>query len=190
VVSVGVPLRGPDMLPDDPADMRLGAASEEAVGTAAVPVPLAVGLSVPFGLLNSAYLSCRPLDAACSPVDFASTCVGGPLACVGRGADPAPGIGLGAGRLVAGSIEPPESDESNSLALHLTTVAQGAVCRSAGASSLGTVGRSPEPFALAVATASLLRRSWRMSRRNCLGAVAGNSARWALRKASSSSFFI
>jgi hypothetical protein len=64
---------------------------------------------------------------------------------------------------VAGSIEPPESDESNSLALRLPTAARGAVCRSAGVSSLGTVGRSPVPFALAFASASLLRRSWNMS---------------------------
>jgi hypothetical protein len=82
-------------------------------------------------------------------VDFAWHFVGAPLACVGRGADPAPGIGPGAGRLMAGSIEQPESDESNSLALRLPTVARGAVCRRAGASSFGTVGRSPDPFALA-----------------------------------------
>jgi hypothetical protein len=76
--------------------------------------------------------------------------------------DLAQGIGPGAGRLVAGSMEPPESDESNSLALRLPTAARGAVCRRAWASSLGTVGRSPDPFALAVASASLLRRSWSM----------------------------
>jgi hypothetical protein len=50
VVPFGVPLREPD----DPAAVRLGAASLEAVGTASVPVPLAVGLSVPLGLLTSA----------------------------------------------------------------------------------------------------------------------------------------
>jgi hypothetical protein len=43
-----------------------------------------------------------------------------PFACAGRGADPAPDSGPGAGRLVAGSMEPPESDESNSLALPVT----------------------------------------------------------------------
>jgi hypothetical protein len=60
----------------------------------------------------------------------------------------------------------------------------------AGASSLGTVSRSPDPFALAVSSASLLRRSWSMSRLICFSAVAGNSAMWALRKTSSSSFMI
>jgi hypothetical protein len=54
VVPLGVPLRGPDTLPDAPAHVRLGAASEEAAGAAAVPVPLAAGLSVPLGLLTSA----------------------------------------------------------------------------------------------------------------------------------------
>jgi hypothetical protein len=79
VVPLGVTLRGPDTLPDVPRDVRLGAASQEAAGTAAVLVRLAVGLSVPLGLLLiSAELSCRPLDAACSPVDFAGACVGPP----------------------------------------------------------------------------------------------------------------
>jgi hypothetical protein len=55
--------------------------------------------------------------------------VGAPLDCVGTGADPAPGIGPGAGRLVAGSIGSPESAESNSLALRLPTAARGAVCK-------------------------------------------------------------
>jgi hypothetical protein len=54
VVPLGVPLRGPDTLPDAAGYVRLDAASEEAAGTAAVPVPLAVGLSVPLGLLISA----------------------------------------------------------------------------------------------------------------------------------------
>jgi hypothetical protein len=72
--------------------------------------------------------------------------VGAHLACVGTGADPAPGIGPGAGHLMAGSIEPPESDESNSLALRFPTVALGAVCGRVGASYLGTVGRSPRPL--------------------------------------------
>jgi hypothetical protein len=54
VVSFDVPLRGPDTLPDAAADVRLGAASEEAGGTAAVLVLLAVGLSVLLGLLTSA----------------------------------------------------------------------------------------------------------------------------------------
>jgi hypothetical protein len=39
------------MLPDVPGDLSLGATSMEAAGTAAVAVPLAVGLSVPLGLL-------------------------------------------------------------------------------------------------------------------------------------------
>jgi hypothetical protein len=55
MVPLGVTVRGPDTLPDVPGDVRLGAASMEAAGTAAVPVPLAVGLSVPLGsLLTSA----------------------------------------------------------------------------------------------------------------------------------------
>jgi hypothetical protein len=54
VVPLGVKLRGQDTLPDAPGDVRLGAASEEAADTAAVPVLLAVGLSVPLGLLSSA----------------------------------------------------------------------------------------------------------------------------------------
>jgi hypothetical protein len=75
-------------------------------------------------------------------VDFAGTCVGAPLACVGRGADPAPGTGPGAWRLVAGSIEPPESDESNSLALRLPAAARGTVCRSLFFGDRGAVARS------------------------------------------------
>jgi hypothetical protein len=46
VVPLSGPLRDPDTLPDAEADVRLGAASEETEGTAAVPVRLAVGLSV------------------------------------------------------------------------------------------------------------------------------------------------
>jgi hypothetical protein len=53
VVSLGVTLRGKDTLPDVPGDVRFGAASEEAAGTAAVPVSVAVGLSVPLDLLTS-----------------------------------------------------------------------------------------------------------------------------------------
>jgi hypothetical protein len=51
---------------------------------------------------------------------------GFPFACAGRGADPAPDSGPGALRLMACSIEPPESDESNSLALRLPALARGA----------------------------------------------------------------
>jgi hypothetical protein len=47
------------------------------------------------------------------------------FACAGRGADPAPDSGPGAGRLVAGSIEPPGSGVSNFLALRLPGLAQG-----------------------------------------------------------------
>jgi hypothetical protein len=54
VVPLGVSLRGRDTLPDAPGNLRLSAASEEASGTAAVPVPLVVGLSIPLGLLASA----------------------------------------------------------------------------------------------------------------------------------------
>jgi hypothetical protein len=56
-------------------------------------------------------------------VDFSGSTAGAPFACVGRGADPSPGFGLEAGRLVAGSSEPPESEEANSLALPLPTAA-------------------------------------------------------------------
>jgi hypothetical protein len=51
VVPSGLPHRGPGTLPDGPADVRLGAASFVAAGTATVPVPLAMGLSVPVGLV-------------------------------------------------------------------------------------------------------------------------------------------
>jgi hypothetical protein len=53
VVPLGVPLR-PGHATGCFTDVRLGAASEEAAGTAAVPVPLAVGLNFPLGLLTSA----------------------------------------------------------------------------------------------------------------------------------------
>jgi hypothetical protein len=94
------------------------------------------------------------------------------LTCVGRGADPTPGFGPEAWRLVAVYNEPPESEESNSLALRLPSAARGAVSRSAGASSLGTVDRWPDSFALANASASLLRLSWSLSSLICLSAVA------------------
>jgi hypothetical protein len=115
---------------------------------------------------------------------------GGPLGLCGQGRGSYSGFGLEAGRLVACSNEPPESEESNSLALRFHTDARGAVCRSAGASSLGTADRWPEPFELADASASLFRLSWSISRLNCLSALAGNSTMWAFRKASSSSFII
>jgi hypothetical protein len=91
---------------------------------------------------------------------------------------------------VAGLIEQPESEETNSLSLRLHTAARGAVCRSAGASSLGSADRSPDPFALADASAFLFRLSLSISGLNCLSAVAGNYTRWALIKASYSSFII
>jgi hypothetical protein len=65
-----------------------------------------------------------------------------PFACVGRGADPAPDNGPGAGRLVAGCMEPPEPDESNSLALRLPTVARG-VFWETEVSPLGRAGLAP-----------------------------------------------
>jgi hypothetical protein len=51
VATLGVMLTGPDMLPNVPGEVSLAAASMNAAGTAAVSVPLAVGLSVPLGLL-------------------------------------------------------------------------------------------------------------------------------------------
>jgi hypothetical protein len=39
--------------------------------------------------------------------------------------DPVPDSGPGAGRLATGSIEPPEMDESSSVALHLPALALG-----------------------------------------------------------------
>jgi hypothetical protein len=45
-------LRGSDTLPDVPGDVRLEAAFSEAADTAAVPVPLVVGLSVPLDLFG------------------------------------------------------------------------------------------------------------------------------------------
>jgi hypothetical protein len=88
-----------------------------------------------------------------------------PFACAGRCADPAPDNDPGVGRLVAGSMEPPESDESNSLALRLPTVARGALWGTEvpppvepGWRPLGwPVGRSPDPLALAAASSSPLR---------------------------------
>jgi hypothetical protein len=52
-VTSGVPLSGPDTLQDGPADVRLGAASLEIAGTAAVTVALAVCLIVALGLLTA-----------------------------------------------------------------------------------------------------------------------------------------
>jgi hypothetical protein len=78
---------------------------------------------------TSAYLSCRPLDAACSLVEAVGLTTGPraelPFACAGRCVDPAPDSGSGAGRRVAGSMEPLESDVSNSLALRFPAVARG-----------------------------------------------------------------
>jgi hypothetical protein len=63
-----------------------------------------------------------------------------PFACAGRGAYPTPDSGPVAGCLVAGSIEPPESDESNSLALRLPTVARGAFWETEVSTWQGRVG--------------------------------------------------
>jgi hypothetical protein len=73
------------------------------------------------------------------------------------------------------SNKPPESEDSNSLALRLPNAARRAVFRSAVASSLGTADRLPDPFALANASASLFRPSWSLSRLYWLSAFAGNS---------------
>jgi hypothetical protein len=73
---------------------------------------------------------CRPPDAACSSVVAVGLTTGRwaelSFASAGRGADPDPDRGPGAGHPVAGSMEQPESDESNLLALHLPAVAVGA----------------------------------------------------------------
>jgi hypothetical protein len=80
--------------------------------------------------VRSASLSVAELPAARRRVEAVGLITGPwaelPFACAGRGADPAPDNGPGAGRLVAGSMEPSESDESNSLALRLPAVARGA----------------------------------------------------------------
>jgi hypothetical protein len=57
-----------------------------------------------------------------------------PFDCADRGADSAPDCGPGAGRLAAGYIEPPELEESNSLALRLPAVAPGAFWESVASS--------------------------------------------------------
>jgi hypothetical protein len=57
----------------------------------------------------------------------------------------------GAGRLVAGSMEPPESDESNSLALRLPAVARGVLWETEvsprGRAGLATTGLASGLFA-------------------------------------------
>jgi hypothetical protein len=172
VAPLGLTLRGPDTLPVVPGDVRLGAASVEAAGTEAVPMPLAVALSVSLGFFSqrgdspSVRQRCCPTwrPSALSPLPSCEA----PFL-VGSGAEeytpafapltgrPAarhglfahggsgfthrlldtsalclcrkrlgPGSGHWPGRLVACSIELPESDKSNSLALRLLAVA----CRS------------------------------------------------------------
>jgi hypothetical protein len=54
VVPVSATLSGPDTSPGAPGEVHLEAASIEAAGTGAVPVPLAVGLSVLLGLFGAA----------------------------------------------------------------------------------------------------------------------------------------
>jgi hypothetical protein len=101
-----------------------------------------------------------------------------PFAYAGRSSDPAPDIGPVAGRLVAGSIEPPESDESISLALHLPAAAVGAFSETAispppprAKSGLRPpdwqLGRSRDPLTLAADAASLLFFSAVMSCFSC-----------------------
>jgi hypothetical protein len=77
-------------------------------------------------------MSFRPLVAACSPAvtvffTTGTSVVGFPFACGRGGADSASDSGRGAGIHVAGSVEPPELDESNSLTLRLLASASGAL---------------------------------------------------------------
>jgi hypothetical protein len=53
VVLVGVPPIGPDTSPCAPGEVHLWAASFEATGTDREPVPLAVNLGGPLGLLSA-----------------------------------------------------------------------------------------------------------------------------------------
>jgi hypothetical protein len=141
---------------------------------------------------TSAQLSCRPLNAACSPMEAVGKTTGPwaelSFASAGRGAE----NGSGAGRFVEGSMQPPESDESNSLALRLPAVARGAfreteVSRPAepGWRPLGwPVGRSPDPLALAAASASLLFFSATMSCFSYRQTAADCKPSWTFRKAS------
>jgi hypothetical protein len=75
-------------------------------------------------------LNIRPLTAACSPLKSGDFTTGPqaeefPLDCIGRGVDSAGDCGPGDGRQLAGSNEPPGSNESNSLALRLPALVCG-----------------------------------------------------------------
>jgi hypothetical protein len=105
--------------------------------------------------------------------------------------DPAPDSGPGAGRLAAGSIEPLELEESNSLALRLPALAPGAFWESVaspppaepGWRSLDwPVGCFPDPCALADASAPLLFFSAMTYRFSCRKNVGDRSPRLALQR--------
>jgi hypothetical protein len=115
-----------------------------------------------------------------------------PFGCADRGAEPAPDSGSGAGSLVAGSMEPPESDESNLLALRLLAVAwetfwptEISPSSEPGWSPLiWPVDRPPDPLALAAASACLLVFFATMSRFSCRKTAGDNSSIWVFRKVS------
>jgi hypothetical protein len=71
-----------------------------------------------------------------------------PFTGAGRGADPVRDSGPGAGRLAAGSIEPPNVDGSSSVALCLPAVALG-FCWETGVSSGAEPDCLPDPCAFA-----------------------------------------
>jgi hypothetical protein len=111
VALTGMPLR---VLGMSHTDMRQVSASAEAAGSDEAD-PLAVGLSVPLGWSEEG-------ESVTTAAEVAVTSAGpgiraqiaaeppwwDPAAVAGKGADPAPDTGPGAGRLVAVSIELPE----------------------------------------------------------------------------------
>jgi hypothetical protein len=117
-----------------------------------------------------------------------------PFACAGRGADTSPDHDPGAERLVAGSMEPPESDESYSLALRLLAVVRGAFWETEVSPPAGPgwrplgwpVRRSSDHLDLAAASASLIFFPATMSRFSCRKTAGDSWPRWAFRKGSSS----
>jgi hypothetical protein len=106
------------------------------------------------------------------------------LASAGRGADPVPDSGPGAGRLAASSIELPELDESSSVALRLPAVALG-FCWEIGFCSRAEPGCWSDPCALADASPAAFFFWATIFSFSCLS-MFGYSSRWALRKVSSS----
>jgi hypothetical protein len=119
-------------------------------------------------------LSCRPLFAASSSVDVF------PLIHAGRGTDPSQVSGPEAERLAAGYIDPPELDESNSVALRFPAVPLG-FCWETGISSRAQVGCWPDTCALAVpsnATFFFWATISSLSYRSMFG---DSSSKWALK---------